>query len=377
MDDKEKRLTPVRRDRVIIRTSIVGIAANFLLSTFKAVIGVLTNSIAITLDAVNNLSDALSSIITIVGTKLAGKKPDKKHPLGHGRVEYLGAMIVSGIVLYAGITSIIESIKKIINPEKADYSVLSLVIISVAVVVKILLGTYVKKKGEEVNSNSLIASGVDAMLDSIVSASVLASAIIFLLTGISLEAYVGLVIGVIIIKSGVEIMKDTIDEILGKRPDPELAKRVKSLIAEEPDVRGAYDLIINNYGPDRNYATVHIEVPDTMTANELDILTRKLEYKVYMEMGISLAAVGVYAYNTNNDEAAHIREKVCSKILSHEWALQVHGFYIDMERKEMRFDVVFSFKIPAKEGLEIVRADMKELYPDYDFVIVPDVDLSE
>ena len=115
MDDKEKRLTPVRRDRVIIRTSIVGIAANFLLSTFKAVIGVLTNSIAITLDAVNNLSDALSSIITIVGTKLAGKKPDKKHPLGHGRVEYLGAMIVSGIVLYAGITSIIESIKKIIK----------------------------------------------------------------------------------------------------------------------------------------------------------------------------------------------------------------------------------------------------------------------
>ena len=139
----------------------------------------------------NNLSDALSSIITIVGTKLAGKLPDKKHPLGYGRIEYLSALIVSGIVLYAGITAAVESVKKIIHPEKPDYSAVSLVIIAVAVVVKIVLGRYVKKKGEAVNSEALIASGTDALSDAVLSASVLASALVYLASGISLEAWVG------------------------------------------------------------------------------------------------------------------------------------------------------------------------------------------
>ena len=181
MDNKSiPHIKEQSRDKVIIRTSIIGILTNVFLASFKAVIGLISNSIAVTLDAVNNLSDALSSIITIVGTKLAGKLPDKKHPLGHGRIEYLSAMIVSGIVLYAGITSTVESVKKIIHPEKPDYSVISLVFIAVAVIVKIILGRYVKIKGEQVNSGSLIASGADAMFDAILSASVLASAIIFM-----------------------------------------------------------------------------------------------------------------------------------------------------------------------------------------------------
>ena len=145
------------RDQVIIKTSIIGIITNVLLAAFKAFVGIVSNSIAVTLDAVNNLSDALSSIITIVGTKLAGKLPDKKHPFGYGRIEYLSAMIVSGIVLYAGITSLVESFKKIIHPETPDYSTVSLVIIAVAVLVKIVLGKYVKSQGEKVNSCSLVA----------------------------------------------------------------------------------------------------------------------------------------------------------------------------------------------------------------------------
>ena len=181
----------LNRDKVIIKTSIIGIVTNIFLATFKAIIGFISNSIAVTLDAVNNLSDALSSIITIIGTKLAGKSPDKKHPLGHGRIEYLSALIVAGIVLYAGITSAVESVKKIIQPETPDYNAVSLVIIAVAVVTKIVLGRYVKAQGEKVNSGSLVASGSDALFDAILSASVLASAIIFVLSGLSLEAYVG------------------------------------------------------------------------------------------------------------------------------------------------------------------------------------------
>ena len=218
------------RDKVIIQTSIIGILTNILLAAFKAVIGIMSNSIAVTLDAVNNLSDALSSIITIVGTKLANKLPDKKHPMGYGRIEYLSAMIVAGIVLYAGITSLIESIKKIFHPETPDYSLTSLTIIAVAVVVKIVLGKYVKAQGKKVNSGSLVASGSDALFDAVLSASVLISAIIFILSGWSLEAYVGAVISGFIIKSGIEMMTETLDEILGTRADKEITGKIKHLI---------------------------------------------------------------------------------------------------------------------------------------------------
>ena len=364
------------RDKVIIRTSIIGILANVMLAAFKAIIGLASNSIAVILDAVNNLSDALSSIITIVGTKLAGKLPDKKHPLGYGRIEYLSAMIVSGIVLYAGITSAVESVKKIIHPEKPDYSVTSLVIIAVAVGVKIILGRFVKAQGERVHSGSLIASGSDAMFDAILSSSVLASAIIFMVSGLSLEAYVGAVISVIIIKSGIEMMIETLNDILGTRADKETISEIRALLTEEKDVRGAYDLIIHNYGPDKNLASVHIELPDTMTVKEVDRLTRKLETKIYKETGIIMTGVGVYSYNTGDDEAARIRRDIYKRVLAHDWVVQIHGFYVDLETKEMTFDVVMSFDIEPEKGLQIIYDEVCAAYPDYKIVIAPDVDIS-
>ena len=364
------------RDKVIIRTSVIGIAANVLLAAFKAVIGLASNSIAVVLDAVNNLSDALSSIITIVGTKLAGKLPDKKHPLGYGRVEYLSAMLVSGIVLYAGITSAVESVKKIIHPEKPDYSVISLVIIAVAVFVKIVLGRYVKAQGEKVNSGSLVASGSDAMFDAILSSSVLASAIIFKVSGISLEAYVGAVISVIIIKSGVEMMMETLDQILGERAEKEITDKIIAIMKEEKDVRGAYDLVLHNYGPDKHLGSVHIELPDHMTVREVDRLTRKLEAKVYKETGVIMTGIGLYSYNTGDSEAAKIQNDVQERVLAHDWAIQLHGFYVDTETKEMTFDVVMSFDIRPREGLQILYEEMCKAYPDYKIVIAPDVDVS-
>ncbi len=364
------------RDQVIVRTSVIGIIANVFLAAFKAVIGVLSNSIAVILDAVNNLSDALSSIITIVGTKLAGRKPDKKHPLGYGRIEYLSAMIVSGIVLYAGITSFVESVKKIFAPETPDYSIISLVIIAVAVAVKILLGRYVKARGREVNSGSLVASGSDALFDAILSSSVLACAVIFMLSGLSLEAYVGVVISCFIIKSGVEMMIETLNEILGTRPDKEVTDKVKSILKSDPAVRGAYDLVMFNYGPDRDFASVHLELPDTMTVREVDALTRRVEDKVYRETGVILTGVSMYSYNTGDDEAARIRSEVSRMVLAHDWAVQMHGFYIDLEAKDIRFDVVMSFDIDPQEGLKTVYDEMHAAYPDYTLHISPDVDVS-
>lgn len=364
------------RDSVIIRTSVIGILTNVFLAAFKAAVGIVSHSIAVTLDAVNNLSDALSSIITIVGTKLAGKSPDKKHPLGHGRVEYLSAMIVSGIVLYAGITSAVESVKKIIHPEAAEYSTVSLIIIAVAIAVKLILGKYVKKQGEMVNSGSLVASGSDATFDAILSASVLASAIIFLTTGISLEAWVGVVIAVFIIRSGIEMVTETLDDILGKRADSDVTVRIKRILSEEPEVRGAYDLFLYNYGPDRDYGSVHIELPDTMTVEEVDRLTRRLEAKVYDQTGVVLTGIGVYSYNTSG-EAVKLRSEVTKRVMAHDWALQIHGFYFDMESREVRFDVVMSFDIDHGEGVKILTEEMQEAFPDYHFIVVPDIDISD
>ena len=367
----------VSRDKTIVRTSIIGIIANVFLAGFKAVIGLFANSIAIVLDAVNNLSDALSSVITIIGTRLANKKPDKEHPLGHGRAEYLTAVVVAAIVLYAGITSLVESVKKIIHPETADYSTVGLIIIGAAIVVKLLLGQYVKKKGKEANSAALEASGSDALFDAILSASVLVSAIIFLTTGLSLEAWVGVIIAGFIIKAGIEMMMDTINDILGRRADPELSFQIKSVLLEEPEVRGVYDLFINDYGPDRNYASLHVELPDTMTVDQVDVLTRRAQIAVYQKTGVILTGVGVYSYNTSDNEAAQIRNAVQEKVLSHPWALQMHGFYADTKAKSMRFDVVLSFDVDHKEGMETLQNEIEALYPDYQVVIVGDVDISD
>ena len=362
------------REKTIVRTSIVGIAANVLLAAFKAFVGLVSHSIAVTLDAVNNLSDALSSVITIIGAKLGAKLPDKKHPLGYGRVEYLSSMIVAAIVLYAGITSLVESVKKIIHPESADYSTVSLIIIAVAIVVKLLLGRYVKKQGEKVNSGALIASGSDASFDAILSASVLASAIIYLIWHVSLEAYVGVVIALFIIKAGIEMMLETLNEIIGQRTDGEIAARIRALLNEEPEVRGAYDLILYNYGPDRFYGSVHLELPDTMTVDAVDVLTRRVQGRVYQETGVILTGIGVYSYNTTDQEAALIRNAVQKAVLSHDWALQLHGFYADTEKKTMRFDVVVSFDVDRSEALSALYQEIQALYPDYTLLIVPDVD---
>lgn len=377
LEERKMENETLNRDRIIVRTSIIGILTNVLLAGFKAAVGLLSNSIAVILDAVNNLSDALSSVITIVGTKLAGRLPDKKHPLGYGRIEYLSALIVSAIVLYAGITSFIESVKKIIHPEKAEYTVVSLVIIAVAVVVKLILGSFVKAQGKAANSGALVASGSDAMFDAILSASVLASAVIFMLTGISLEAYVGVAISVVIIKAGIEMMTETLDDILGQRADAETTIAIKRILNAEPEVRGAYDLVLNNYGPDKNIGSVHLELPDTMTVEQVDELTRRVQAKVLNETGVILTGVGVYSYNTKNDEAAKIRNTIQKLVLSHDWALQFHGFYVDVKKKSLRFDVVMSFEIDPKEGLDTLYKEVREAYPDYDIYIAPDVDVSD
>ena len=367
-----------QRNKTIIRTSFIGIGANLLLAAFKAAVGLISNSIAVVLDAVNNLSDAASSVITIVGTKLAGREPDKKHPFGYGRIEYLSAMIISLIVLYAGITSFTESVRKIIAPETPDYSWVTLTVIAAGVLVKIFLGRYVKGVGERVNSDSLVNSGEDARLDAVISAATLAAAGIYLAFGLSLEAWLGAVISIIIIKSGVEMLRDTLSKILGERADAELARDIKRTVCSFPGVSGAYDLILHNYGPDAYNGSVHIEVPDTYSADELDELIREITLEVLKEHHVILTAVGVYSVNTKDARVVEIRQKIRDCVFAHDHILQMHGFYLNEEKKTIRFDVIVSFDAPDRRAVyaQVVQ-DVQKLYPDYQLMVAMDTDFSE
>lgn len=366
----------MNRNKIIIKTSFLGILVNIILVIFKATIGALVNSIAIILDAVNNFTDILSSVITIIGTKLSNKAPDKKHPYGHGRIEYFTALIISMIVLFAGITAGKESFLKIINPVKSEYSTVSMIIIAVAVVVKFIFGKYVKNIGRKVNSQSLVASGQDAFMDSILSFSTLVTAIINYVWHIGLEGYVGVLIALIIIKSAYEILKETVNTMLGERADSELSKELKKRIMFFSEVQGAYDLNLHNYGPSSIVASIHIQVKNDMTAEEIHILTREIEYVIYAEFGIALT-IGIYAAN-DKGEFGEIKTSLGEVIKKYKTILQIHGFYVDKKKSNVYFDLVFDFDEKNKDKIknEIIK-EMQEKYPEYNFNVIIDLDITD
>lgn len=368
------------REATIVRTSVLGIGANVLLAAFKAVVGMLTHSIAVTMDAVNNLSDAMSSVITIVGTKLAGKAPDKNHPLGYGRVEYLSATVISIIVLYAGVSSLIESVKGIVSPQTPSYTPTSLVIIAAAVVVKLVLGRHVKATGERVGSDSLVASGADALFDAVLSASTLAAAAVFITTGFAIEAWVGAAISVVIVKSGLDMLRDTLSQILGERADADLAQEVRRIVSADPDANGAYDLVLHSYGPEQLVGSVHTEVADTLRADCIDEMTRRIQHAVYAGTNgrVILAAVGIYSRNTSDDVAMRMRSEVTRMVMAHDGVIQMHGFHVDEKNRLLDFDVILDFALPDRESTyRQIVGEVQAAYPDYSVSVTLDVDAAD
>ena len=368
----------MNRSQEIIRTSWIGIAANVLLAGFKAVVGVLASSVAIVMDAVNNLSDALSSVITIVGTKLSQRPADRKHPFGFGRIEYFSAIIIAVIVLSAGITSLVESVKKIFDPTEPSYTTTTLVVIVVAIVVKLLLGQYVKRVGEKLKSDALIASGSDALFDAVITLATLISAGVMLLWNVSLDGILGALISLVIIKAGVEMLASPINELLGTSISAEFASQIMKEVSDFEGVHGVYDFILHNYGPDSYNGSVHIEVPDTLSADDLDKLIRTVTVDVYQKHDVILTAIGVYSVNTKNPEAAEARDKVTGIVMSHEHILQIHAFYYDKPAKTIRFDIIVSFNAPDRHKVyqEVCEA-VQNAYPDFTLQVVMDTDFSE
>lgn len=364
-----------RNDR-IIKTSIIGIAVNIILVIFKATIGILVNSIAITLDAVNNLTDALSSIITIIGTKLAGRPPDKNHPYGYGRIEYFSSVIIAVIVLWAGLTALQESVPKIFHPDLSSYTTLSLIIVASAVIVKFLLGRYVKGVGENINSHALIASGSDAFFDSILSLSTLIAAIVNIIWHVSLEGILGVIISLVIIKASIDMLKETVDSMIGSRVDSKLSKKIKEKINSFDGVYGAYDLTLHNYGPEEVMGSVHIEVDDKLSAKDIHHLTLMIRNCIY-ELYAIVLTVGIYANNKSDELTSSIRDYLDIIVQGNEEILEIHGLYVYHEKKIVNFDMIVDFNANREQVKAEVIDELTIKFPDYSFIIIDDYDVSD
>ncbi len=366
-------MTVQTREQGITKTSLIGVVVNVLLSAFKAAVGLASGSISVALDAVNNLTDAISSVVTIVGIKLARKKPDAKHPFGHGRIEYFSAIIVSGIVIAAGVTALYESVQKIFRPEMPDYSAVSIVIVAVAVVVKILLGRFVKAQGEKYQSEALVASGSDASFDAILSASTLVGIVITMLFHITLDGWIGTVIAVFIIKAGWEMLMESVSSVLGSRPDSEVSRSIRQTVCEFEPVIGAYDLILHDYGPDYAIGSVHIEIPSDLTADQIHKLTRAIAEKV-METYHVILTIGIYAIDRQHQP---LRESIHQTAMEHEGVLGTHAIYIDDQEKYVTIDVITDFNVDRTALKADLEGHIQEYLPGYRADINFDNDFSD
>lgn len=364
------------REKLVVKTGIIGTAVNVILAIIKIIVGLGANSISIVSDAVNNLSDAVSSVITIIAMKLAARPADKKHPYGFGRIEYLSGSIISAIVLIAGSQFFISSFKRILNPLATDFSGLSILFIIIAIATKLVLGSYTKRMGKKVNSPSLKASGADALYDAIMSSVTLISAIISKFAGISIDGYVGVLIALFIIYSGIQMMKETISSILGERVDKELVQDIKNEILEYKPILGAYDFILHNYGPTSMLGSVNVELPDYLNIKEAYLCLQEVQRVIYQKFGVYLV-LGIYSVNTYNSEIAKIEKKVRDIVISYKYVLQIHAFIVDTAKEVLSFDAVFDFDNKDDEKLKKeIEERLRVEYPGYKIIIQVDKDYS-
>ena len=353
------------RDRLIVRTSLVAIGTNLCLVAFKMAVGLLANSIAIVLDAMNNLSDALSSVITILGTKLAGRPPDKKHPFGYGRMEYLTGILIAGIILFAGVNFAVTSVQKIITPDLPHYSLLTVGIVAVAIVTKLLLGAYTKKMGRKTGSDALVASGTDATFDAVISAGTLVGALV-------IDGWIGCVISLVILKAGLELLLDTLSSIVGRRADSQLSQEIKQRLCTVDGILGAYDLVLHNYGPTRAMGSVNVAVWDWRTAAELHTLSKQAQALIWAEYHVFLY-IGFYAVNTQDNALRALEDQIRTECQASPQVLSIHAFFEEKETGTISFDAVIDFS--CRDSLGLVRqieADLAQKHPGRHFTIKVD-----
>lgn len=363
-----------QREKKITETGIIGVIANLILASLKAIIGLLSGAVSIILDAINNLTDSISSIVTIIGIKLSKKAPTKKHPFGFGRIEYFSTIIISAIILATGITSGYEAIQRIIHPSKVSFSWITITVVASAIFIKVFLGLFTRNRGKKYNSESLVASGMDALMDALISVATLIGIATYLIWKVNLDGYIGLLIGIFICKAGIEMLLESISDVIGNRPDSSITLAIKKDITEIPSVLGAYDLILHNYGPDRAIGSVHIEISSEMSAEEIHILTMNIQEMIIKKYSVFLT-VGIYA--VLSEELDHY-EIIKDIVKNTEHTLGCHGFYLNHEKNFISFDVLVDFTVKDKMAfIEQMKKKVEKEFPDYTISINLDLNYSD
>ncbi len=364
----------MNREKSIVRASFIGIISNVVLVGLKMLVGVIAGSIAIILDAVNNFTDILSSVVTIVGTKLAARRPDSGHPFGHGRSEYISALVVGMIIFITGLMALFESVPKIITPELADYSWATIAVVVLAIIVKLALGTYVRRMGRKYDSSSLAASGVDALFDALLSFATLIGIAVTLIFQISIDGILGAIISLFIMRTSFEIMMQASDDILGGTADRELMRKIKHQICTFPAVSGAYDLMLHNYGPTDLIGSVQIQIPDSLTAKDIHRLTREISHRIFTRFEVRLT-IGIYAENSDQPAKRKIKDFLLGLLNDYPEVRQMHAFYVDDDEKLITFDLVVDEHFSEKIKRQITSA-MRREYPNYKYLVTIDYDLE-
>ena len=358
-----------KREKTIIKTALIGIVTNFFLAGAKIFIAMVSNSVALISDAINNLSDAGSSIITIFGSKLASKMPDEDHPYGYGRTEYIGGLIVSVIVLMLGFQFLKTSIENIFAPEPTSFTMPFLAFLFCAIFVKFALDVYYKKIGKQTKSISLRAASQEALGDAIISCVILVSAGLSYFADIQIDGYAGALASLFIIINGVLLIKETFDKIIGQRVEKEISDEIYAAVNRCEIVRGAYDLILHNYGAQRYVGSVNVEIDEHLPLSEVSQRLNELQIEIYKIYRIYLV-FGVYSVNLGQDVSRACVANLLSEFSS---VCGFHAFFIDSKKKSVRFDVVVDF---AEKNLSRLRAEIERevalSFPGYKIFIVID-----
>ena len=357
--------------------SMVGIGCNVILFLAKLCIGILVNSISVMADAFNNLSDAGSSFISLIGFVFSGKKPDLDHPFGHGRIEYLAGLGVSFLILLMGVELAKNSVQKILHPVSVQISTLSIAVLSASILVKLYMAYYNHAIGKKIRSATMAATATDSLSDAAATTVVLLAMLFLAVTGINIDGYCGILVAVFILAAGIGAAKETVSPLLGQAPDPEFVKEIKELVMQHEEVLGIHDMAVHDYGPGRVMVSLHAEVSGDGNIYELhdliDRIERELKEKLHCETVIHMDPIDV-----GNEKTVEMKEEMVKLVKAIDERLTIHDFRMvtGTTHHNMIFDVVIpaDFKLSQEELKDIIQKKVWEKWPDYYVVI--DVDTA-
>ena len=371
-------------EKISVRTaygvlaSVVGIFCNVFLFIVKIVVGLALHSVSVMADAFNNLSDAGSSIISFVGVKMAEKPADKDHPFGHGRIEYISALIVSFLVLEVGFTFLKDSFRKIWTPEELNFQMISVVILLLSVAVKLWLGLFNRKLGKKINSKVMMAVFTDSMGDVVTTGATIVSILFFGLTGINIDGFVGLGVALVVMWAGVGIARDTLEPLIGAAIDPDVYEQIKRFVESYDGIQGTHDLIVHNYGPGRSMASIHAEVPNDMDVEQSHEIIDRIERDAAKQMGIFLV-IHMDPVEMKDERVLCVRKQVEQLLRELDPSCSIHDFRV--VHGELQSNLVFDMVVPieydkkTRNELPLRLAErIRDVEPGYECVITVDYD---